>query len=105
VPVYLIHNNQIWRGSTAPKLKVLRRVPRPTGDVKHVLDCLGKKSGIHTPGVLFMGYNSFLALKGSQETKFAHRSYMAKTLRESPGILILDEAYNPRSTKSRLKNA
>jgi len=50
-----------------------------------------------------MGYNSFLALKRSQETKFAHKNYMAKTLRESPGILILDEAHNPRSTKSRLK--
>jgi len=50
-----------------------------------------------------MGYNSFLALKKSLETKFAHISYMPKTLRESPGILILDEAYNPRSTRSRLK--
>ncbi|AES78261.1 chromatin remodeling protein, putative [Medicago truncatula] len=76
VPVYLIHNSQFRRGSTAPKLTVLPGVPRPSGDVKHVLDCL--------------------ALKRSQETKFAHKNYMAKTLRESPGIFILDEAHNPR---------
>ncbi|KAJ6293667.1 hypothetical protein OIU76_021848 [Salix suchowensis] len=28
---------------------------------------------------------------------------MAKVLRESPGLLILDEGHNPRSTKSRLR--
>jgi len=50
-----------------------------------------------------MGYTSFLALMRSKDTKFAHKNYMAKTLRGNPGILILDEGHNPRSTKSRLR--
>ncbi|AES78270.2 chromatin remodeling complex subunit [Medicago truncatula] len=103
VPVYLIQGRQTQRDSTAPKPTVLPGVPRPSGDVKHVLDCLGKIKKWHShPSVLVMGYTSFLALM-RQDTKFAHRKYMAKTLRESPGILILDEGHNPRSTKSRLR--
>ncbi|WJX38509.1 DNA repair and recombination protein RAD54-like protein [Trifolium repens] len=79
-------------------------VPRPSGDVKHVLDCLSKiqKWNSH-PGVLVMGYSSFLSLMRSEDSKFAHRKYMVQALKESPGIIILDEGHNPRSNKSRLR--
>ncbi|WJX38511.1 DNA repair and recombination protein RAD54-like protein [Trifolium repens] len=104
VPVYLIHGRHTWKGSTTPKSMVLPGVPRPSSDVKHVLDCLSKiqKWNSH-PSVLVMGYTSFLSLMRSEDTKFAHRKYMVKALKESPGILILDEGHNPRSTKSRLR--
>ncbi|KAI9094548.1 hypothetical protein K1719_026668 [Acacia pycnantha] len=77
--------------------------PKPTDDVKHILDCLEKIQMWHAhPSVLVMGYTSFLTLM-REDSKFSHRKYMAKVLRESPGILILDEGHNPRSTKSRLR--
>ena len=106
VPVYLIHGRRTSPGSssTTPKSMILPGFPRPSSDVKHVLDCLGKIQKWHSqPSVLVMGYTSFLQLMRSKDTKFAHRKYMAKALRESPGILILDEGHNPRSTKSRLR--
>ncbi|EOA25957.1 hypothetical protein CARUB_v10019346mg [Capsella rubella] len=56
------------------------------------------------PSVLVMGYTSFLTLM-REDSKFAHRKYMAKVLRESPGLLVLDEGHNPRSTESRLRKA
>ncbi|XP_012571350.1 LOW QUALITY PROTEIN: SNF2 domain-containing protein CLASSY 1-like [Cicer arietinum] len=102
MPVYLIHGRRSWRGSTTKPI-FLPGVPRPTGDVKHVLDCLTKiQKWISQPSVLVMGYTSFLTMM-REDTKFAHRKYMSKTLRESSNILILDEGHNPRSTKSRLR--
>uniref|UniRef100_A0A6N2LTE9 Helicase C-terminal domain-containing protein n=1 Tax=Salix viminalis TaxID=40686 RepID=A0A6N2LTE9_SALVM len=72
-------------------------------DVVHILDCLEKMQKWHAqPSVLVMGYTSFLTLM-REDAKYSHRKYMAKVLRESPGLLILDEGHNPRSTKSRLR--
>ncbi|XP_058764637.1 SNF2 domain-containing protein CLASSY 2-like [Vicia villosa] len=104
VPVYLIHARQSSRDLTTLKSTILPGVPKPTSGVKHVLDCINKiqKWNSH-PSVLVMGYTSFFSLMRSEETKFEHRKYMAKALRENPGILILDEGHNPRSTKSRLR--
>ncbi|CAJ2644126.1 unnamed protein product [Trifolium pratense] len=104
IPVYLIHGRRTWKGSTTQKSMVLPGIPRPSSNVKHVIDCLSKiqKWNSH-PSVLVMGYTSFLTLMRSEDTKFAHRKYMVKALKESPGILILDEGHNPRSTKSRLR--
>jgi DNA repair and recombination RAD54-like protein len=34
---------------------------------------------------------SFLILMRLEDTKFAHKKYMAKVLKENPEILILDE--------------
>ncbi|XP_052110354.1 SNF2 domain-containing protein CLASSY 1-like [Arachis duranensis] len=49
-----------------------------------------------------MGYTSFLTLM-REDLKYAHRKYMVKVLRKSPGLLVLDEGHNPRSTKSMLR--
>ncbi|KAJ1410660.1 SNF2-related, N-terminal domain, partial [Sesbania bispinosa] len=78
-------------------------VPNPTGDVKHVLDCLEKIKKWHLhPSVLVIGVYFILSLT-RESSKYEHKKYMAKALRESTGILILDEGHNPRSTKSRLR--
>ncbi|KAL2317089.1 hypothetical protein Fmac_030965 [Flemingia macrophylla] len=103
IPVYLIHGRRTYRVFKQKSMAVIPGVPKPTDDVKHVLDCLEKIQKWHShPSVLIMGYTSFLTLM-REDSKFAHRKYMAKVLRESPGILVLDEGHNPRSTKSRLR--
>ena len=103
VPVYLIHGRRTYRVFNQKKSMVFPGMPKPTEDVKHVLDCLEKIQKWHShPSVLIMGYTSFLTLM-RENSKYAHRKYMAKVLRESPGLLILDEGHNPRSTKSRLR--
>ncbi|CAN8268397.1 unnamed protein product [Cochlearia groenlandica] len=104
VPVHLIHGRRTYCVAKESTVQ-LNGVPKPSQDVMHVLDCLDKIQKWHaTPSVLVMGYTSFLTLM-REDSKFAHRKYMAKVLRESPGLLILDEGHNPRSTKSRLRKA
>ncbi|XP_050369084.1 SNF2 domain-containing protein CLASSY 1-like [Argentina anserina] len=102
IPVYLIHGRRtyrVFRNNSA----TYTRGPKPTDDVMHVLDCLEKIQKWHAqPSVLVMGYTSFLTLM-REDSKFVHRRFMAQVLRESPGILVLDEGHNPRSTKSRLR--
>ncbi|WJX58928.1 hypothetical protein P8452_44331 [Trifolium repens] len=103
IPVYLIHGRRTYRVFKQNSVAVLPGVPKPTDDVKHVLDCLEKIQKWHShPSVLIMGYTSFLTLM-REDSKFAHRKFMAKVLRESPQLLVLDEGHNPRSTKSRLR--
>ncbi|KAJ1426328.1 SNF2-related, N-terminal domain [Sesbania bispinosa] len=102
IPVYLIHGRRTYRVFKQKSI-VFPGIPKPTDDVKHVLDCLEKIQKWHSqPSVLIMGYTSFLTLM-REDSKYAHRKFMAKVLRESPGILVLDEGHNPRSTKSRLR--
>ncbi|KAF3433339.1 hypothetical protein FNV43_RR24441 [Rhamnella rubrinervis] len=102
VPVYLIHGRRTYKVFRQQTVSI-PGVPKPTDDVMHVLDCLEKIQKWHAhPSVLVMGYTSFLTLM-REDSKFAHRRFMAKVLRESPGILVLDEGHNPRSTKSRLR--
>ncbi|KAJ6669971.1 SNF2 DOMAIN-CONTAINING PROTEIN CLASSY 2 [Salix viminalis] len=103
VPVHLIHGTRSSR-VFRPTPAVLRGSgPRPSQDVVHILDCLEKMQKWHAqPSVLVMGYTSFLTLM-REDAKYSHRKYMAKVLRESPGLVILDEGHNPRSTKSRLR--
>ncbi|KAH0850895.1 hypothetical protein HID58_095147 [Brassica napus] len=102
VPVHLIHGRRTYCVFKKNSVVNFNRVPKPSQDVMHVLDCLEKIQKWHHPSVLVMGYTSFLTLM-REDSKFAHRKYMAKVLRESPGLLILDEGHNPRSTKSRLR--
>ncbi|KAL2955351.1 hypothetical protein AAZX31_18G023400 [Glycine max] len=103
MPVYLIHGRGGTQKDTEQNSIVLPGFPNPNKDVKHVLDCLQKiKLWQEKPSVLVMSYTAFLALM-REGSEFAHRKYMAKALREGPGILILDEGHNPRSTKSRLR--
>nr|XP_043630186.1 SNF2 domain-containing protein CLASSY 1 [Erigeron canadensis]XP_043630191.1 SNF2 domain-containing protein CLASSY 1 [Erigeron canadensis] len=103
IPVYQIHGGQTYREQVLKnKLKIAPGLPR-NQDVMHVLDCLEKiQKWLTTPSVLLMGYTSFLTLT-RDDSNYAHRQYMAKVLRQCPGILILDEGHNPRSTKSRLR--
>ncbi|OWM87388.1 SNF2 domain-containing protein CLASSY 2-like [Punica granatum] len=102
IPVYLIHGRRSYRVFRQDTME-FEGLPKPGQDVMHVLDCLEKIQKWHAqPSVLVMGYTSFLTLM-REDSKFAHRKHMAKVLRESPGILILDEGHNPRSTKSRLR--
>ncbi|OIW02735.1 hypothetical protein TanjilG_29511 [Lupinus angustifolius] len=103
IPVYLIHGRRTYRVFNQKNSMVFPGIPKPTEDVKHVLDCLEKIKNWHSqPSVLIMGYTSFLTLM-REDSKYAHRKYMARVLRESPGMMILDEGHNPRSTKSRLR--
>lgn len=105
IPVYQIHGGQTYRGELLrQKVKLAPGLPR-NQDVLHVLDCLEKiQKWLAHPSVLLMGYTSFLTLT-REDSKYAHRQYMAQVLRRCPGILILDEGHNPRSTKSRLRKA
>ncbi|XP_057523253.1 SNF2 domain-containing protein CLASSY 2-like isoform X2 [Amaranthus tricolor] len=106
VPVYQIHGRRTYRDRIyMQKVGTSSSAVVPNGDIMHVLDCLEKIQKWHAhPSVLLMGYTSFLSLM-REDSKYAHRRYMGQILRESPGILILDEGHNPRSTKSRLRKA
>ncbi|XP_052187132.1 SNF2 domain-containing protein CLASSY 1-like [Diospyros lotus] len=106
IPVYQIHGGSTYRGEVLRrKLRVSPGDPKPNQDFMHVLDCMEKiQKWLAHPSVLLMGYTSFLTLT-REDSKFAHRQYMAQVLRQCPGILILDEGHNPRSTKSRLRKA
>ncbi|GMH30547.1 hypothetical protein Nepgr_032390 [Nepenthes gracilis] len=106
VPVYQIHGRRTYRDRIyMRKLEGSSSNLVPSGDVMHILDCLEKLQKWHAhPSVLLMGYTSFMTLM-REDSKYAYRRYMGKLLRESPGVLILDEGHNPRSTKSRLRKA
>ncbi|CAL5363929.1 unnamed protein product [Camellia sinensis] len=106
IPVYQIHGGRTYRGEVLrQKLRLAPGEPKPNQDVMHILDCLEKiQKWLAQPSVLLMGYTSFLTLT-REDSKFAHRQYMGQVLRQNPGILILDEGHNPRSTKSRLRKA
>ncbi|VFQ99501.1 unnamed protein product [Cuscuta campestris] len=105
IPVYQIHGGQTYKGEVLrQKMKLCPGLPR-NQDVMHVLDCLEKmQKWLAHPSVLLMGYTSFLTLTREDST-YAHRKYMNQVLRQCPGIVILDEGHNPRSTKSRLRKA
>lgn len=106
IPVYQIHGGQTYRGEIGrQKFKMKPGQPKPNQDVMHVLDCLEKiQRWLSHPSVLLMGYTSFLTLT-RDDSKYAYRKYMGQVLRQCPGVLILDEGHNPRSTKSRLRKA
>ncbi|XP_047329122.1 SNF2 domain-containing protein CLASSY 1-like [Impatiens glandulifera] len=107
IPVYQIHGGQTYRGEVSrQKLRAsTSKGPKPNLDVMHVLDCLEKiQKWLTHPSILIMGYSSFLALT-RDDSKYAYRQHMGQVLKQSPGILVLDEGHNPRSTKSRLRKA
>ncbi|CAI9091786.1 OLC1v1026899C1 [Oldenlandia corymbosa var. corymbosa] len=105
IPVYQIHGGQTYKGEVLrQRMRSSPGLPR-NQDFMHVLDCLEKmQKWLSHPSVLLMGYTSFLTLT-REGSNYAHRKYMAQVLRQCPGILILDEGHNPRSTKSRLRKA
>ncbi|GFP86571.1 snf2 domain-containing protein classy 1 [Phtheirospermum japonicum] len=103
IPVYQIHGGQTYKGEVLKqRVKLAPGLPK-NQDVLHVLDCLEKmQNWLSHPSILLMGYTSFLTLT-REDSNYAHRKYMAQLLKQCPGILILDEGHNPRSTKSRLR--
>ncbi|KAL3837781.1 hypothetical protein ACJIZ3_022372 [Penstemon smallii] len=103
IPVYQIHGGQTYKGEVLKqRMKLAPGLPK-NQDVMHVLDCLEKmQRWLSHPSILLMGYTSFLTLT-REDSHYAHRKYMAQLLKQCPGILILDEGHNPRSTKSRLR--
>ncbi|KAL8539299.1 hypothetical protein ACS0TY_001069 [Phlomoides rotata] len=105
IPVYQIHGGQTYKGEVLKqRMKLAPGLPR-NQDVMHVLDCLEKmQMWLSHPSILLMGYTSFLTLT-REDSHYAHRKYMAQLLKQCPGIVILDEGHNPRSTKSRLRKA
>ncbi|CAA0834435.1 SNF2 domain-containing protein CLASSY 1 [Striga hermonthica] len=106
IPVHQIHGGQTYKGEVLKQRmkKLAHGLPR-NQDVMHVLDCLEKmQRWLSEPSILLMGYTSFLTLT-REDSHYAHRKYMAQLLKQCPGILILDEGHNPRSTKSRLRKA
>lgn len=104
-PVHLIHpfesyKKEVWdpmfkhspTGNRRPNVKML-----------HVIDCLSKlKHWRENPSVLLMSYPAFFSFT-FKESKFEYRRFMADILLNSPGLLILDEGHNPRSTISKLR--
>ncbi|KAL4357911.1 hypothetical protein AHAS_Ahas09G0234000 [Arachis hypogaea] len=64
----------------------------------------GEAEGKHEAGADCKNPYKILTLM-REDSNYAHRKYMAKVLRESPGLLVLDEGHNLRSTKSRPKFA
>lgn len=105
IPVYQIHGGQTYKYEVLKqRMKLAPGLPK-NQDVMHVLDCLEKmQRWLSHPSILLMGYTSFLTLT-REDSPYAHRKYMAQLLKQCPGILILDEGHNPRSTKSRLRKA
>ncbi|KAK4277790.1 hypothetical protein QN277_015732 [Acacia crassicarpa] len=104
IPVYLIQSRRKLQVCKEKPL-VIPGVPKPTVDVRHLLDSLEKIQKWHShPSVLVMSYSYFLRLM-EDNSKFSHRKHMAEVLRKSPGVLVLDEGHNPRSTESCLRKA
>lgn len=105
IPVYQIHGGQTYKYEVLKqRMKLAPGLPR-NQDVMHVVDCLEKmQRWLSHPSILLMGYTSFLTLT-REDSNYAHRKYMAQLLKQCPGILVLDEGHNPRSTKSRLRKA
>ncbi|KAL3650315.1 SNF2 domain-containing protein [Castilleja foliolosa] len=103
IPVYQIHGGQTFKGEVLKQwVKLAPGLPK-NQDVLHVLHTLEiMQNWLSHPSILLMGYSSFLSMT-REDSSFAHRKYMAQLLKQCPGILILDEGHNPRSTKSRLR--
>lgn len=108
-PIYQIHALRSYHNQR----KAMRQIRsiEPVGDrtrdgtILHFADCLEKFRKWHEhPSVLLMSYPSFFAMT-RRDSRLEHKRYMAEVLRKSPGILILDEGHNPRSTRSKLRKA
>ncbi|XP_057509989.1 SNF2 domain-containing protein CLASSY 1-like [Actinidia eriantha] len=106
VPIYQIHGQRTYRDEVLrQKLRKSPETSKSNQDFMHIIDGMEKiQKWLDHPSVLLMGYSSFLALT-REDSKLAHRKYMGQVLRQCPGILVLDEGHNPRSTKSRLRRA
>lgn len=103
-PLHIIHPAQSF-GKEALDLKTQispMNQRKPNRKMRHLVDCISKLQEWHKESsVLLMSYSSFSLMQ--KESKDEHRKFMAKVLQNSPGLLILDEGHNPRSTISKLR--
>jgi DNA repair and recombination protein RAD54 and RAD54-like protein len=105
VPVHIIHKDVVNRRRRFDgKMKSYLDSHRlPNYKTILIMNLLQKVRLWHeNPGVLLMTYSSFLSLmKGGSKNEYYE--FMANVLQTSPGLLVLDEGHNPRSTKSKLR--
>ncbi|OVA02805.1 SNF2-related [Macleaya cordata] len=104
IPLYQIHSRRNFKKELqSQEVGESTGDRKPNQDVMHAIDCLEKLRKWHEqPSVLLMSYPCFFSLM-REKSKLEYWRYMARVLRQSPGILILDEGHNPRSTKSKLR--
>ncbi|KAJ6814964.1 SNF2 domain-containing protein CLASSY 1-like [Iris pallida] len=103
IPLHVIHPVESFKNKTWDPKLFAAGDRRPSLKVMQVMDCLLKLKQWHEkPSVLLMSYSTFFALS-DEKSKNECRRFMADLLRDSPGILILDEGHNPRSTRSKLR--
>lgn len=107
LPMHVLHySNRRGKplGAIDSKLQaILNNFHRPTCKMMRLMDSLDKLCKWHErPSVLLMTYSSFLRL-AKEDSKMQHPAFIAQVLMNSPGLLILDEGHNPRSTKSMLR--
>ncbi|KAL6896677.1 hypothetical protein ACP4OV_007249 [Aristida adscensionis] len=107
LPLHVLHHSDRRgkpMGTLSTKMQeFLKNFHQPSCKIMRIMDCLDKLCKWHEePSILLMTYASFLALT-KEDSKLQHRAFMAKVLMNNPGLLILDEGHNPRSTKSKLR--
>ncbi|KAG0498999.1 hypothetical protein HPP92_003690 [Vanilla planifolia] len=103
-PLHVIHPIQSFRKEILDfKIKIASRNHRgPNRKMRHLVDCMSKLQQWHKESsVLLMSYTSFFLMQ--KESKDEHKKFIAKILQKSPGLLVLDEGHNPRSTISKLR--
>nr|CAD1828845.1 unnamed protein product [Ananas comosus var. bracteatus] len=102
IPLYLIQQDESFRKEVEDR-KTTSFSRRPNRKMSRIMDSLEKIRRWHEqPSVLLMTYSSFLMLT-KEDTKVEYKTFMANVLQNSPGLLILDEGHNPRSTRSKLR--
>ncbi|KAI0497260.1 hypothetical protein KFK09_020483 [Dendrobium nobile] len=103
-PLHIIHPAQSFQKENLDwKIRISSMEHRkPNRKMRHLVDCMSKFQQWHKESsVLLMSYSSFSLMQ--KESKDEHKKFMAKVLQNSPGLLILDEGHNPRSTISKLR--
>ncbi|XP_078159787.1 SNF2 domain-containing protein CLASSY 1-like isoform X2 [Carex rostrata] len=106
VPVHIIHqdiayNRRTFVGKTKYHLDSHLRM---SNKEIRIIDSLEKVRLWHeNPGVLLMTYPSFHSIMKGESNEYY--MFMANVLQTSPGLLVLDEGHNPRSTSSKVRKA
>uniref|UniRef100_A0A0D9X385 Uncharacterized protein n=1 Tax=Leersia perrieri TaxID=77586 RepID=A0A0D9X385_9ORYZ len=109
LPLHVLHHASRSgkpMGPIDPKVQsLLKNFHRPTWKNMRLMDSVDKLLKWHAhPSVLLMTYPSFLGMtKQDSKMQNQHREFIAEVLINNPGLLILDEGHNPRSTKSKLR--
>ncbi|XP_072960913.1 SNF2 domain-containing protein CLASSY 1-like [Typha angustifolia] len=105
IPLYLINQDESYEMEPQDcRIREFSSVSRrPNRRMLKIMNSLGKLRQWHEhPSVLLMTYSSFLSLS-REDSKLEYTTVLANVLQNSPGLLILDEGHNPRSTRSKLR--